>query len=329
VTGGFGSGVLELVEERAWPIRVPRRAGPDPGHPGERFVDHGSVADLRRVLRLDAPGLQPRSASRSRRCVPRRALGGRGRLTARGLAPAAYADVEEVEVVVAHSERATLRVGDVFLKIDADQARTDVEVEAMALAPIPTRRSCGGSRPCSRSPPSQGRHSAASASHPRVAGGVGRGGCRRTDAARRAAAAMARSSRRESARTSTSNASGSSTRRPSRRPGHAQPPVAELRCRPWTPVFTHGDLQITHVFVDGTRSPACSTGPRRARRCALRPRQPDARTRGAPWRRRRRLRQHRRPRRDSRILVDAEPSRIRWLVEHGFDPFLPAARSTC
>src|SRR2546423_1921605 len=48
------------------------------------------------------------------------------------------ADVEEVEVVVAHSERATLRVGDVFLKIDADRTRTDVEVEAMALTPVPT-----------------------------------------------------------------------------------------------------------------------------------------------------------------------------------------------
>src|SRR5260370_41214734 len=48
------------------------------------------------------------------------------------------AAVEEVEVVVAHNERATLRVGDVFLKIDADQRRTDVEVEAMAMAPIPT-----------------------------------------------------------------------------------------------------------------------------------------------------------------------------------------------
>lgn len=48
------------------------------------------------------------------------------------------ADVKEVKVVVAHSERATLRVGDVFLKIDADQTRTDVEVGAMALAPIPT-----------------------------------------------------------------------------------------------------------------------------------------------------------------------------------------------
>src|SRR5580693_2006062 len=45
---------------------------------------------------------------------------------------------KEVKVVVAHHECATLRVGDVFLKIDADQARTDVEVESMARAPIPT-----------------------------------------------------------------------------------------------------------------------------------------------------------------------------------------------
>jgi hypothetical protein len=52
--------------------------------------------------------------------------------------PAIMADVETVEVVVAHHERATLRVGDVFLKIDADQTRTDHEVEAMAMAPIPT-----------------------------------------------------------------------------------------------------------------------------------------------------------------------------------------------
>src|SRR5260370_6527269 len=48
------------------------------------------------------------------------------------------ADVEEVEVVVAHHERATLRVSDVYLRIDADQTRTDVEVEAMAMAPVRT-----------------------------------------------------------------------------------------------------------------------------------------------------------------------------------------------
>ena len=46
--------------------------------------------------------------------------------------------VQELEVVVAHSERATLRVGDVFLKIDTDQARIDREIEVMARAPIPT-----------------------------------------------------------------------------------------------------------------------------------------------------------------------------------------------
>lgn len=44
----------------------------------------------------------------------------------------------EVEVVVAHRERATLRVGNAFLKIDADQARADREVRAMALVPVPT-----------------------------------------------------------------------------------------------------------------------------------------------------------------------------------------------
>lgn len=48
-------------------------------------------------------------------------------------------------------------------KVDADQARIDVEVEAMPLAPVPTRRSCGASRPCSRPPHSRGRRLGASA----------------------------------------------------------------------------------------------------------------------------------------------------------------------
>ena len=26
--------------------------------------------------------------------------------------------------------------------------------------------------------------------------------------------------------------------------------IAEAALRPWTPVFTHGDLQVTHVFID-------------------------------------------------------------------------------
>src|SRR6478736_6596554 len=51
---------------------------------------------------------------------------------------ATLTDVDEVEVVVAHQARATLRVGDVFLKVDGDQTYTDVEIEAMTLAPVRT-----------------------------------------------------------------------------------------------------------------------------------------------------------------------------------------------
>jgi 1-deoxy-D-xylulose-5-phosphate synthase len=58
VTGGFGAGVLELVEE----ARVADPAYRDVtvrivGIPADRFVDHGSVDDLRRLLRLDASGI--------------------------------------------------------------------------------------------------------------------------------------------------------------------------------------------------------------------------------------------------------------------------------
>lgn len=44
----------------------------------------------------------------------------------------------DVHVVVAHRARATLRVGDVFLKVDPDRAGIDAEVAAMALVPVPT-----------------------------------------------------------------------------------------------------------------------------------------------------------------------------------------------
>jgi hypothetical protein len=68
--------------------------------------------------------------------------------------------------LVAHRERATLRVGDIFLKIDADQTRTDIEVEAMAMAPIPTREILWRKPPALTLAASQGRHSAASRSRP-------------------------------------------------------------------------------------------------------------------------------------------------------------------
>ena len=43
-----------------------------------------------------------------------------------------------MEIVVAHQERAVLRVGETFLKVDVDHERTAAEVEAMRHAPIPT-----------------------------------------------------------------------------------------------------------------------------------------------------------------------------------------------
>jgi aminoglycoside phosphotransferase (APT) family kinase protein len=46
--------------------------------------------------------------------------------------------VDSVEIVVAHAERTTLRVGDVFLKVDADPGRIEREAAAMALTPLPT-----------------------------------------------------------------------------------------------------------------------------------------------------------------------------------------------
>jgi 1-deoxy-D-xylulose-5-phosphate synthase len=59
VTGGFGSAVLEAFEEaravdpayRSVPVRVI-------GIPADRFVHHGAVTDLRRIVRLDEAGIE-------------------------------------------------------------------------------------------------------------------------------------------------------------------------------------------------------------------------------------------------------------------------------
>ncbi|MEA2673478.1 MAG: 1-deoxy-D-xylulose-5-phosphate synthase, partial [Chloroflexota bacterium] len=59
VTGGFGSGVLEAIEEeRLTDAALRETAIRILGIPGDRFVDHGAVGDLRRMLRLDAAGLE-------------------------------------------------------------------------------------------------------------------------------------------------------------------------------------------------------------------------------------------------------------------------------
>ncbi len=163
------------------------------------------------------------------------------------------ADVDEVEVVVAHRERATLRVGDVFLKIDADQTRTDVEVEAMAMAPILTPTVLW------RKPPvlalaalpgrALGRLQEPSTASPAAWAAAGAAARKLHDAPLppwpgRSLDEFASQLDSECEWLVANDVLPTDVVTRNRR-------VAEAALRPWTPAFTHGDLQITHVFVDG------------------------------------------------------------------------------
>jgi aminoglycoside phosphotransferase len=161
--------------------------------------------------------------------------------------------VEEVEVVVAHSERATLRVGGVFLKIDSDQTRTDVEVEAMALAPIPTPDILW------RKPPvlalaalpgaalgRLGQPSAASAAAWVAAGAAARmlHEAPLPPWPGRSLDELASRLDVECEWLAANDVLSTDLVTRNRQ-------VAEAALRTWTPVFTHGDLQVDHVFTDG------------------------------------------------------------------------------
>jgi aminoglycoside phosphotransferase (APT) family kinase protein len=163
------------------------------------------------------------------------------------------ADVEEVEVVVAHNERATLRVGDVFLKIDADQARTDVEVEAMAMAPVPTPAVLWREPPVlalSAVPGTAlgrlGEPSAASPAAWAAAGAAVRTlhGAPLPPWPGPSVDEIASDLDRECEWLIANNVLPADLVTRNRQ-------LAETALRPWTPVFTHGDLQADHVFVDG------------------------------------------------------------------------------
>ncbi|HEX3929439.1 MAG TPA: aminoglycoside phosphotransferase family protein [Nocardioides sp.] len=161
--------------------------------------------------------------------------------------------MESVEVVVAHDQRATLRVGGVFLKVDADQAATDVEVEAMALAPVPTPAVLW------REPPvvalaavrgtaigRLGRPSTASAAAWVAAGAAIR---RLHDAPLpswrgRSIDEKASGLDRECAWLVANDVLPADLVSRNRR-------LAQVALRPSTPVFMHGDLHVAHVFVDG------------------------------------------------------------------------------
>ncbi|MER5449935.1 phosphotransferase [Streptomyces sp. NPDC002766] len=164
--------------------------------------------------------------------------------------------MDEVEVVVAHSERATLRVGDVFLKVDADQARIDAEVEAMSLVPVPTPEvlwrkphvlavaALPGTTLGRLGGPSTGSSAAWAAAGAAIRKlhdaplppRVGRAG--------RSIAALGTELDDECELLVTNGVLPADLVTRNRQ-------VAEAALRPWTPAFTHGDLQIAHVFVDG------------------------------------------------------------------------------
>ena len=239
---------------------------------------------------------------------------------------ATMADVEELEVVVAHNERATVRVGDVFLKIDADQSRIDVEVEAMALAPILTPEVLWR-RPSvlalaglpGRALGRLGEPSTASPAAWAAAGAAARTlhdaplppwpGPNLEEMASRLA--------RECEGLITNGALPNDLVTRNRR-------IAETALRSWTPVFAHGDLQVTHVFVDGDEITGVIDWSEAGQGDALY----DLAT----------LMLGHEEHFDDVVAgygtdVDLDVIRawwswrsliaIRWLVEHGFDPFLP------
>jgi aminoglycoside phosphotransferase (APT) family kinase protein len=161
--------------------------------------------------------------------------------------------MKRVEVVVAHDERATLRVGDVFVKIDADQTRTDREVEAMAIVPVPTPEVLW------REPPAL-----ALAAVPGTALGHLGEPSTASSAAWAAAGAAARTLHHAPLPPwpgrSVDELAALLADECEWLIAHDILPaevitrnrrLAETALRPWPPVFVHGDLQVDHVFVDG------------------------------------------------------------------------------
>ena len=158
---------------------------------------------------------------------------------------------EGVEVVLANNDRVTLRVGDVFLKVDADRARTDREVEAMALAPapVPTAEVLWRQPPVLALAALPGRplgRSGASAAAWTAAGEVLR---TLHDAPPppwpgKAVEALAARLEPECHWLVANDVLPAAVIERNRR-------LAETALRPWTPVFVHGDLHDEHVLVDG------------------------------------------------------------------------------
>jgi aminoglycoside phosphotransferase (APT) family kinase protein len=161
--------------------------------------------------------------------------------------------MERVDVVLANSDRVTLRVGDVFLKVDADPSRTEVEVEAMARAPVPTPAVLWHRPPVlaltALPGRSLGRLEEPSTASPAAWTAVGTALRALHDTppppwpskdADELGARLEAECDWLIANEVLPPDIVSTNRR-----------LAEAALRPWTPVFIHGDLHTEHVFVDG------------------------------------------------------------------------------
>jgi aminoglycoside phosphotransferase (APT) family kinase protein len=161
--------------------------------------------------------------------------------------------MHEVEVVVAHSERATLRVGDVFLKIDVDQSRIDRELDVMARVPLPMPEVLWRQPPvlalaAVRGAP-LGRLGTPSTASPAAWVAAGAAVRKLHDTPLppwpgQRIEGMATHLDAECDWLVTSGVVPADVVARNRT-------LADTVLRPFTPVFIHGDLQVDHVFVDG------------------------------------------------------------------------------
>ena len=166
--------------------------------------------------------------------------------------PAEDASVAEVDIVVAHRDRATVRIGELFLKIDTDQRNAATEVAAMALAPVPTPDVVWHQPPvlalaAVRGTPlgRLGEPSLASPAAWAAAGAAAR-------SLHQAALPpwpgqdlddLAQQLDQECQWLVADNVLPAELVRRNRE-------VAQAALRPWTPAFIHGDLQVSDVFLE-------------------------------------------------------------------------------
>ncbi|WP_114853952.1 phosphotransferase family protein [Brachybacterium sp. YJGR34] len=160
--------------------------------------------------------------------------------------------MDEIEIVVAHRERTTMRVGETFLKVDGEAGRVEREAQVIGLAPVPTPAVLW-----------QKPHVLALTAVPGTPLGT-LGGTASTSPAAWAATGAAIRRLHDAPPPPWTGPALDEVREELDRecawllenqalPAeivHRNREIAEAALRPWAPRFVHGDLQIAHVFVE-------------------------------------------------------------------------------